>query len=443
MKFTITCRNDEGELSNVYYDNITGLLFDEEGNSYGDGHNILYSNNFDAFKVNQELQPIRKSNAPKVLKVQMGLSCNYECNYCLQRFVPHSDEKSKALVPSFIEKVKKNFVGEPNSIQLWGGEPLVYIKTMMPLVEELKKIYPNSMYSIITNGALLSDPLVDWIMDNDINVAISHDGPGQSVRGPDPFKDILAGPAIRRLYREKKAIGKPISINPMIHAQNPDREAVQKWIIDAIGDDEVALGEGAVIEVYDEGAKENSLNTEQDRIDMRVRTYDHILNHKIDNYMVVQQRMNEWLNVLQDGRELKSLGMKCGMDSPDNITVDLAGNVVTCQNVSSVATAPNGKSHLGGTIDALSEVKIETSVHFANRDHCSNCPVVQSCKGGCMYLVGDLFYASCNNTYSDHLPFLAASIKLITGKDPVYIVDEDNKLPLDRRDILGEGLPNV
>ncbi|NDE55037.1 MAG: hypothetical protein EB069_10820, partial [Actinobacteria bacterium] len=27
----------------------------------------------------------------KTLKISLGLSCNYACNYCSQRFVPHAD----------------------------------------------------------------------------------------------------------------------------------------------------------------------------------------------------------------------------------------------------------------------------------------------------------------------------------------------------------------
>jgi len=449
MRFTLYCEdvtNATGEVKKYYYDNCTGLLHDSDGKSIGNGANLEYSKQDPKpFKANHDKSPIRKSNAPTILKVQMGLSCNYECNYCLQRFVPHSDEKSKALVPSFIEKLKKNIVGEPQNVQLWGGEPLVYIKTMMPLVAEMKKLYPNAIFSIITNGALLSDPIVDWIMDNDIVVSMSHDGPGQSVRGPDPFDDILAGPAIKRLYREIKARpdGIGMSINPMIHADNPDREAVQNWIIDKIGDPDVRLGEGAVIEVYDEGARENSLKTHEDQLNIRNLTHDHLINHKIDNFGVVNDRMNDWMGTLQGGRDINTLGMKCGMDKSDTITIDLAGNVLTCQNVSSVAEAPNGQSHCGGTIDDLSGVEIKTSVHFQNRDHCMGCPVVQACKGGCMYLVGDLFYDSCNNTYSDHIPFLAASVELLTGYKPVYIEDEAGKLPEERKDIYGLGKPQV
>lgn len=439
MKFTLYCEDKNKELKKLYYDNMSGLLFDSNGVSLGNGNHYNQTKLQIEYATNQEKFPIKKGNTPDVIKIQLGLSCNYECNYCLQRFVPRADEKSKALLPSFMDKLKKNIKTKPKKIELWGGEPLVYIKTVMPLVEELRTMWGYDVeISMITNGSLLSDPLVDWIMKEDIVIAISHDGPGQDIRGEDPFKHILAGPAIKRLYKEKKEAGKPFSFNAMVHAQNPDREAIQQWFIDKIGDPDVAIGEGAVIEVYDEGAKENSLVTKEDQLNIRKLSYEQLINQKVNNFGITYQRLDEWFSTMTNGRNLLSLGMKCSMDKESHITVDLSGNVLTCQNVSEVATAPNGQSHCGGTIDDLSKVSITTSKHFTARDHCVNCPVVQQCKGGCMYLDGDLFYASCNNTYSDYISYFAAAIYFLTdGLKLVYIEDEEGKLPKERMNVFG------
>lgn len=35
--------------------------------------------------------PLAKSS-PSMLKISLGLSCNYACEYCSQRFVPRADE---------------------------------------------------------------------------------------------------------------------------------------------------------------------------------------------------------------------------------------------------------------------------------------------------------------------------------------------------------------
>jgi uncharacterized protein len=158
---------------------------------------------------------------------------------------------------------------QPQDIQLWGGEPLVYIRTLKPLVQELKHLYPSAKFTTITNGWLLTPEINDWIIDNDIGVSISHDGPGQKYRGPDPFDDPEKWDAIMDLYRRKKAAGDPMSFGAMIHAQNPDRAAVAAWLREKLQDPEINIGEGAVIEVYDEGTKENSPATRGEHLMLR------------------------------------------------------------------------------------------------------------------------------------------------------------------------------
>ena len=38
----------------------------------------------------------------KTVKIQLGLSCNFECDYCNQRFVPHADETNPNDVDPFV-----------------------------------------------------------------------------------------------------------------------------------------------------------------------------------------------------------------------------------------------------------------------------------------------------------------------------------------------------
>ena len=154
---------------------------------------------------------------------------------------------------------------------------------------------------------------------------------------------------------------------------------------------------------------------------------------RVSNFSVVGSRITEWIDSFAHARPAKSLGMKCGMDRPENITVDLRGNVITCQNVSSASSAINGQPHLGGTVKDLSSVEIKTSTHWSKRDSCPKCPLLQVCRGSCMFLEGPLFWASCENSYSDHLPFFAAAVEIATGYLP-YRIEADH-LPEDRRSL--------
>jgi uncharacterized protein len=153
------------------------------------------------------------------------------------------------------------------------------------------------------------------------------------------------------------------------------------------------------------------------------------------NMSIVPQRVREWWDSIAKGRHASTIGQKCGMDRDDNIAVDLHGNVLTCQNVSTVATSFNGESHKIGHVSDFENIKLKTSTHWSLREECPNCPVLQGCKGSCMFLEGEYWKKSCDNAYSDHIPFFAAAIDALTWYLPYKI--EHEALPEDRQNIFG------
>ena len=133
MKFDIYCNipsfdKERIELKKVkfVYDNMTSEIFDDTGKllefeteqnkNYGDIKN---------FPTVSEKTPLGKSNI-ETLKIQLGLSCNYSCEYCSQRFVPHVDDSNMKFVDKFIDNMDSWLKEEPKEIEFWGGEPFAY-----------------------------------------------------------------------------------------------------------------------------------------------------------------------------------------------------------------------------------------------------------------------------------------------------------------------------
>jgi len=154
------------------------------------------------------------------------------------------------------------------------------------------------------------------------------------------------------------------------------------------------------------------------------------------NFEIVPQRMKDWVDSIANKRNAYTLGQKCGMDSSDKIAVDLKGNVLTCQNVSSVATSMNGESHKIGHIDDFDNIKLNTATHWSKRPHCTSCPVLQVCKGSCMFLEGKYWWRGCDTSYNDHVPFWAAAMEAVTDFKPYRI--EGEGLPEHRMNIWGD-----
>lgn len=435
-KFTIHARRPDGELLWMNYDNQTSALTDASGERITALMDVAARP--DAPAVSRET-PLAKSS-PRVLKISLGLSCNYECEYCSQRFVPRADETNPGDVQAFIDGLDAWVKAPPDSVEFWGGEPLVYIKTLRPLADAIRAKYPSAKLSVITNGSLLNAETNQWLDQMGFGVGISHDGPGQHVRGPDPLQDPDKRAAIMDLYARLAPQGR-ISFNAMVNRSNASRAAIQRFFVELTGDPKVQIGEGSFVDAYDDGGLAQSLQPDELH-GFRNLAFHEIRTGQAGNVQAVRNKTASFINSIRTGRPASSLGQKCGMDKSDSIAVDLRGNVLTCQNVSAASTAPNGQAHRIGHVSDLAGVKLNTATHWSKRSDCPSCPMLQICQGSCMFLEGPLWERSCDNAYSDAVPIFAAGIEFLTGCVPIYI---DGDFREDRKDIFGmvNGVPDA
>jgi uncharacterized protein len=434
-KFRILAMRPDGTQAVLDYDNQASTLTWEDGTAVRPAVQKAWR---DATVVSAD-QPGRKGNV-RVLKISLGLSCNYECNYCSQRFVPHADQTNPGDIEPFMASLLDGLIEPPERIEFWGGEPFVYWKTLKPLAERLRETYPAAQLSVITNGSLLDAEKNEWLDVMGFDVGISHDGPGYHARGLDPMDDPEKRAAIMDLYARLRPQGR-ISVNAMIHANNPSRAHVQAWLQERFGMD-VPIGEGTFIDPYDEGGLAATFKAEGARIAFRAMAFKELRLGMVANFDVARRKIMDFVQSIAEVRPASAVGQKCGMDKSDSVAVDLNGNVITCQNVSAAATAPNGQPHKIGHISNLQAVKMRTSTHWSQRADCASCPVLQLCKGSCMFLDGPLWDAGCDAAYSDNVPFLAAAIEFMTGCVPFYI---EGDFRGDRKDIFGQvnGIPDV
>jgi uncharacterized protein len=398
------------------YDNMTSSLTTEAGQPVTEVKVKKYPSLDVAVSAET---PGRKTGKVRTLKIQMGLSCNFSCTYCLQRFVPRAPAMSVQDAEAFLAQLPGWFAGGDDGkgagvcIQFWGGEPLVYWSALRLLGERLREMYPRARFHTITNGSLLTAEIVEWLDRMDFGVCISHDGPGQATRGADPMADPRQKAVILDLYRRLKPKRK-ISVNAMLHKDNQSRAAIASWLKAAFEDEGLPIGEGSFVDAYDDGGLASSLS-DAEAAPFRKAAFDEVRSGAAKNFLIVESKIRDFIISVTTARPAGSLGQKCGMDRPESIAVDLKGRVLTCQNVSAVAPAPNGQSHLLGTVDDLDKVELRSATHWSKRLGCAECPVLQLCQGSCMYVEGAHWEASCANSYSNAIPFFAAGVEVLTG----------------------------
>ena len=436
-------RFEDGDKKVFHYDNMTNVLKGSDGTMFEYPEDQRIKHNHKPYKPFDKNRPLKKSKLINHLKIQMGLSCNYSCDYCSQKFVERAPETSKKDIDVFMEKLENLHFDEDVGLQIefWGGEPLVYWKTLKPLAEAMAEKFDSwktkPQFSIITNGSILTDEIIDWLMMMDFAIGLSHDGPGQFVRGPDPFDDPEQKERILGFYRMQTRLGKTFSFNSMLNSKNQSRKEIHDWFIRLTGDENVMLGEGALVDAYDEEGISNSLLTKQEHFEFRQKAFGELYGNEGNiGFHTILGKVDGLINSILNHQEAKYLGQKCGMDDEHVLSVDLRGNVMTCQNVSSLEISKNGEPHHGGTLDDYSNVSLTSVTHWSNRKECPECPVLHICKGACMFLDEKYWDISCANAYSDNVALFAAAFTVITnGYIPTLI--KSDTLPLDRQDIFG------
>lgn len=423
--FKVGALDQSGQVRTFLYDNSNSTLSDESGVPCDTSH-IITPKSGDSGYVSP-VQMEGKTSKLKRLRIQLGLSCNYSCDYCSQRFVPHADSTSPSSVPAFMEELPRWFDGGKDGlgtgvkIELWGGEPFVYWKTLKPLAEALRARYPNVQFLIITNGSLLDEKKNAWLDSMGFSVGLSHDGPGQHVRGPDPLDDPKQREAIMNLFNLLHPKGR-FSFNFVLNSKSTSRKAVYEFFRDLTGVENVSLGEGSLIDAYDEGGLGKSLSSPGEMQAFGVQSFNEIATDiGIEKVSYVNNQVLDFIQSIKQGRRAESLDQKCSMNRSDNIAVDLNGNILTCQNVSAVSVAGNGLSHKIGHVSNLEAAIPVTALHWTSRDGCSRCPVLHLCKGSCMFLTGKLWDASCDNSFADNIVFFAVAFELITGCRPFKV----------------------
>ncbi len=122
------------------------------------------------------------------LTLSITEQCNMRCKYCVySSSYPYDRGHSKAKMPEdtafkAIDFFFKHSLKTENiSIGFYGGEPLIYYPLLRKCVyyanrlnEKYKK---NLIFTITTNGTLLNDEIVKFLIRNRIGLAISLDGP--------------------------------------------------------------------------------------------------------------------------------------------------------------------------------------------------------------------------------------------------------------------------
>ena len=191
-----------GQQKVIRFDNVTNVFSDPDS-----GQNLLQSTRVSDYLRLTDVYDIDRSDIG-VLYINLGLNCNFKCKYCHQNkfrnssdVVPCTPERAHQLI-EILKAAKLN----PSGVSFWGGEPLVFWKSIKVLVPALRELYPNATINFPTNGSLITKEIFEFLKKYDVGFYISYDGKSTN-RDVSIFDDH----AIRELFLTTQA---PLDIMP-------------------------------------------------------------------------------------------------------------------------------------------------------------------------------------------------------------------------------------
>jgi uncharacterized protein len=347
------------------------------------------------------------------LRIQMGMDCNYSCQYCKQtthkKYDPHATlEDTRRLIENF-RSFCTTGKDEPINIQLWGGEPFLYWDSMVLLGEFFRREFKNARITVLSNGSLATWEKMCRLLDNDITLAISHDGPGQlDYRSGDCLREGSTSLIALQYYASQSR--EPLYVNAVITRNRYDLPGIIEHIEKLLGKNTRVGFEGIVLVEDEKQFTFETMFQEDDYLALRGQVAHDILIGKLQKVGMFQAKINNLISCVVDPKYLLTddIQQKCSMDSPYNVSIDLKGNVLACH---STPLTIGNVSDLEAS--DLSRIGFQ---HWSARKTCLSCPVLPICRGGCLAQSELAFFHSCNNEFHFHMIFFEVVFNLLFGE---------------------------
>lgn len=116
---------------------------------------------------------------PDFFLIDLTKECNLKCRYCFR----NSNVTKKTMSIQMLEQICNSIVAFANvhperqlTIQLWGGEPLLEIESIIHVREFFRNAGLNPEITIETNATLISKKIARCLYQNKIGIGVSIDG---------------------------------------------------------------------------------------------------------------------------------------------------------------------------------------------------------------------------------------------------------------------------
>jgi len=326
--------------------------------------------------------------------IVLGKGCNFNCRYCMQ----NETHKSGIIYPTEINEDIYEFIEEivanqkyPPYIHFYGGEPLLYKDKIKIIVGKLQHIN-NIRFSIITNGSLIDEEMINLFNSHDFHVNISWDGHFSSkTRKRDVFKENKENLFKINQLGISMVISSITPLGQLINdAQNLFNEYKEKTGNDLyINYDEVYdanIADKSLLNVdYEEYSKiarrifKECIKIKTGEINIPLDTFKKKYWAKMSFFERMYWNVRNYAT--NEKKCIKYMARCC--NGIEILNLDLEGNLYSCHNCDTKLG-----TIYSSYINYLDELFKNDDIKYYFKKYCSQCLAYPICRGGCK-LIGE------------------------------------------------------
>lgn len=333
---------------------------------------------------------------PRRIQLLMAQGCNLGCRYC---YAWRNGSNQKRTLMSF-EMAKKSVdfliarSAERKELQItfFGGEPLLNYQTIKEVVEYCKQIEKTSAktftFELITNGTLLDEEVVDFIVAHRFLLMISIDGWKEmhEHNRPSLFDNeshdlILKNSAYAlQKYRENKL--PEIKARANLTSRFHDSDRVREYLY-SLGFSKVGISQIEPLS-HSDPSPSAMLDSQVDEMLESEFVNDLESLRIMENGGVASKsslfRFSRWT---ESPRPIKLKGLMCGVNR-NTAVVDNRGNIYPCHRYEGMENYIVGNVLTG--MDRERTMSYYRKVNGNATDRCHSCWLRDYCAGGCAWL---------------------------------------------------------
>lgn len=184
------------------------------------------------------------------MTLQVTRNCNFKCRYCSFARSHNMDRIHENLYMNWnVAKKSINFLHQNSKdsdevyLSFYGGEPLLNFNLIKRSVEYAESIFDTKkvIYNMTTNGSILSEEILDFLINHNFHLLISLDGPKEYQNnhrkfydsGNDTFDIVMSN--LRRIMQHEKYFKKFVRFSSVLLKDEPCYDTLE--FFDSLGID--------------------------------------------------------------------------------------------------------------------------------------------------------------------------------------------------------------